>query len=180
MYTRLSFFRFGYRAVACVLFHCGQYDSGTGWPSFYAPVDPEHIIERVDPHDQATLPKILWRTEVLDRKSGTHLGHVFPGKHNVGIHFLLFRIVTCSVITSVARCYMPHTHKLFKCRRAFAVQLIELLSACAACACSHDCMTVHMSSRSHFVADYRCYSYRVCSHPKYIDGPKPTGKHYYC
>jgi peptide methionine sulfoxide reductase MsrB len=58
---------------------CSQYDSGTGWPSFYAPVDPEHIIERVDPHDQATLPKMLWRTEVLDRKSGTHLGHVFPG-----------------------------------------------------------------------------------------------------
>eukprot|EP00953_Heterococcus_sp_UTEX-ZZ885_P010836 6305-Heterococcus_DN1.PRE.6 len=55
-----------------------KYDSGTGWPSFYAPVDPEHIIERVDPHDQATLPKMLWRTEVLDRKSGTHLGHVFP------------------------------------------------------------------------------------------------------
>jgi SelR domain len=65
-----------------MLLHCKQYDSGTGWPSFYAPVDPEHIIERVDPHDQATLPKILWRTEVLDRKSGTHLGHVFPGKPN--------------------------------------------------------------------------------------------------
>jgi peptide methionine sulfoxide reductase MsrB len=52
-----------------------KYDSGTGWPSFYAPVDPAHIIERVDPKDKSSgLPSFLWRTEVLDRKSGTHLG----------------------------------------------------------------------------------------------------------
>ncbi|CAM9357123.1 unnamed protein product, partial [Chrysoparadoxa australica] len=50
-----------------------KYDSGTGWPSFFAPVDPDHIIERRDPRD----PAFLARTEVLDAKSGTHLGHVF-------------------------------------------------------------------------------------------------------
>jgi len=51
-----------------------KYDSGTGWPSFYQPIDPDHVIERKDPKD----PKFLARIEVLDRKSGTHLGHVFP------------------------------------------------------------------------------------------------------
>ncbi|CAM9781759.1 unnamed protein product [Ascophyllum nodosum] len=54
-----------------------KYDSGTGWPSFYAPVDQDHVIERPDPKDMSGLPKFLIRTEVLDRKSGTHLGHVF-------------------------------------------------------------------------------------------------------
>ncbi|CAM9455381.1 unnamed protein product [Phaeothamnion confervicola] len=54
-----------------------KYDSGTGWPSFYAPYDPAHVIERTDPKDKAGLPQFLWRTEVLDAKSGTHMGHVF-------------------------------------------------------------------------------------------------------
>ena len=30
-----------------------KYDSGTGWPSFYLPIDPEHVIERPDPEDEA-------------------------------------------------------------------------------------------------------------------------------
>lgn len=37
-----------------------------------------HVIERLDPKDQGK-PQFLWRVEVLDRKSGTHLGHVFNG-----------------------------------------------------------------------------------------------------
>ncbi len=37
-----------------------------------------HIIERVDPKDMGK-PRFLWRVEVLDRRSGTHLGHVFNG-----------------------------------------------------------------------------------------------------
>eukprot|EP00752_Nemacystus_decipiens_P004990 g4538.t1 len=66
-----------------------KYDSGTGWPSFYAPIDPEHVIERIDPKDKG-MPKFLQRMEVLDTKSGTHLGHVFDdgpeptGKRCVG------------------------------------------------------------------------------------------------
>ncbi len=49
-----------------------KFNSGTGWPSFYAPIDKEHIIEVVD-------TSIPWmpRVEVLDAKSGAHLGHVF-------------------------------------------------------------------------------------------------------
>lgn len=49
-----------------------KFDSGTGWPSFYEPVDPEHIIEKSD----MSIP-FMPRTEVVDAKSGAHLGHVF-------------------------------------------------------------------------------------------------------
>lgn len=56
-----------------------KYDSGTGWPSFYAAVDGA-VIERPDPEDFARCGKQnrCIRTEVLDAKSGAHLGHVFP------------------------------------------------------------------------------------------------------
>mmetsp|Transcript_756 Transcript_756/g.1889 ORF Transcript_756/g.1889 Transcript_756/m.1889 type:complete len:243 (+) Transcript_756:31-759(+) len=54
-----------------------KYNSGTGWPSFWAPVSSENVLERTDPGDMENLPKMFWRTEVLDRASGTHLGHVF-------------------------------------------------------------------------------------------------------
>lgn len=48
-----------------------KFDSGTGWPSFYAPVDPEHIVERADRSHG------MVRVEILDARSGSHLGHVF-------------------------------------------------------------------------------------------------------
>ncbi|OLQ14971.1 Peptide methionine sulfoxide reductase MsrB [Symbiodinium microadriaticum] len=54
-----------------------KYNSGTGWPSFWAPVSSDTVLERTDPGDMDNLPKMFWRTEVLDRASGTHLGHVF-------------------------------------------------------------------------------------------------------
>lgn len=58
---------------------CGQplfrseqkYDSGTGWPSFFAPISPDALALRTD----ATLG--IERTEVLSAKCGGHLGHVF-------------------------------------------------------------------------------------------------------
>jgi len=48
-----------------------KFESGTGWPSFFAPIAKDHIIERTD----STLG--MRRTEVLDARSGAHLGHVF-------------------------------------------------------------------------------------------------------
>ena len=48
-----------------------KFDSGTGWPSFFAPISPDHVIEKTD----TTLG--MKRTEVLDARSGAHLGHVF-------------------------------------------------------------------------------------------------------
>ena len=57
-----------------------KYDSGTGWPSFYAAV-PGGVIERLDPEDLADKRRARMmggvRTEVIDAKSGAHLGHVF-------------------------------------------------------------------------------------------------------
>ncbi|KAG2433507.1 hypothetical protein HYH02_012625 [Chlamydomonas schloesseri] len=49
-----------------------KFNSGTGWPSFFAPIDPEHIVEVVD----MSIP-YMPRIEVLDARSGAHLGHVF-------------------------------------------------------------------------------------------------------
>lgn len=48
-----------------------KFDSGTGWPSFTEPTDLEHIELKED------LSGGLRRTEVLCKKCGAHLGHVF-------------------------------------------------------------------------------------------------------
>ena len=48
-----------------------KYDSGTGWPSFTRPIQPEAVETRVD------YKLFVPRTEVRARGSGSHLGHVF-------------------------------------------------------------------------------------------------------
>jgi peptide methionine sulfoxide reductase msrA/msrB len=47
------------------------FDSGTGWPSFTQPLEPENIITRTDRSLFAV------RTEVRSRQADSHLGHVF-------------------------------------------------------------------------------------------------------
>ena len=48
-----------------------KFDSGTGWPSFYAPVNPDALRLVKD----SSYGMLRWA--VVDSKSGSHLGHVF-------------------------------------------------------------------------------------------------------
>ncbi|HTD94274.1 MAG TPA: peptide-methionine (R)-S-oxide reductase MsrB [Chitinophagaceae bacterium] len=48
-----------------------KFDSGTGWPSFYAPISPDAVRLVIDNSFGTT------RVAVVDSKSGSHLGHVF-------------------------------------------------------------------------------------------------------
>lgn len=61
-----------------------KYDSGTGWPSFYAPLEPGNIVAKED--------KSLFsvRTEVRSRLADSHLGHVFDdGPKPTGLRYCM-------------------------------------------------------------------------------------------
>ena len=61
-----------------------KYDSGTGWPSFTKPLEPNHIVEK----DDRTL--LMQRTEVRSRQGDSHIGHVFPdGPRPTGLRYCL-------------------------------------------------------------------------------------------
>ena len=64
-----------YVCVCCEaeLFHSStKFDSGTGWPSFWAPVEDANLETETDHTFGMT------RTEVTCGKCGSHIGHIFP------------------------------------------------------------------------------------------------------
>jgi peptide methionine sulfoxide reductase msrA/msrB len=61
-----------------------KFESGTGWPSFTRPLEPENIVEKSD--------RTLWmvRTEVRSRYGDSHLGHVFDdGPAPTGLRYCI-------------------------------------------------------------------------------------------
>jgi peptide-methionine (R)-S-oxide reductase len=76
-----------FECVACelpVFSSQAKFDSGTGWPSFYEPINKESVREVVD--------KSLWetRTEVLCTRCDSHLGHVFDdGPKPTGLRYCM-------------------------------------------------------------------------------------------
>ncbi len=64
---------YGCRLCGLPLFRAEtKFESGTGWPSFYAPIDPDHV-RLIEDNSYS-----MRRVETVCAKCGSHQGHVFP------------------------------------------------------------------------------------------------------
>jgi methionine-R-sulfoxide reductase len=61
-----------------------KFESGTGWPSFKRPLEPENVTTRTD------RSHFMRRTEARSRGAGSHLGHVFEdGPAPAGLRYCM-------------------------------------------------------------------------------------------
>jgi peptide-methionine (R)-S-oxide reductase len=76
-----------YHCVACgqPLFEAStKYESGSGWPSFFKPINPDAVGETVDRSHG------MVRTEIHCNNCGAHLGHLFPdGPQPTGLRYCM-------------------------------------------------------------------------------------------